>query len=148
MIYRNLGSLGLVLRSCGLGKQDIRSLSFLCPFYFCFVFFPLPSFHPFLSCFLKKLRSWNTSSHLWFNCPRLFVAGSELQESAELRKRKKKTQNSRCCRLLRRQRAGPAVWLRRESIYILGMPRSWLGLSCTVLCEHGQWKVWSPGQKV
>lgn len=56
MIYRNLGSLGLVLRNCGLGKQDIRSLSFLCPFYFCFVFFP------------PSLLSIPFSPAFWKNC--------------------------------------------------------------------------------
>lgn len=38
MIYRNSGSLGLLLWSCGLGKRDNRSLSFLCPSVFTLFF--------------------------------------------------------------------------------------------------------------
>lgn len=113
----------------------------------------------FLFCFFSpSLLSIPFSTAFWKNCGleiRLptfdltalgsLLRGPSCRSQQNCEKEKK---NSRCCRLLCRQRAGPAVWLRRESIYILGMPRSWLGLSCTVLCEHGQWKVWSPGQKV
>lgn len=69
MVYRNSGSLGSVLWSCGLGKRDIRSLSFLCPSVFIFFFSP-PSCS--LTLWSGKAR---LSSHLWFSVSPLFVGG-------------------------------------------------------------------------
>lgn len=51
MVYWNSWSLGLVLWSCGLGKRDISSLSFLYPSVF-ILFSPTPLILSFLSCSL------------------------------------------------------------------------------------------------
>lgn len=138
MVYRNSGSLGLVLWSCGLGKRDNGSLSLLYPSVF-ILFFPRLSFPFSLALSLYQTVVWKgLSSHFWCRFSSLFVGGP-------------------CCRSQRNCRKA----LHQAVFCVVGGGRDLLSdsnrkafisstchdpgtaLRAQFLYEHGQWKVWS-----
>lgn len=120
-----LGTLKLWFRKTG-HQESFLSL----PLCFCFVF---PPFFPFLSLSLSiSIKLW--SGKAWLPTFDLVVLCSLLGGGGECGCcwSQQNCEKPQCCRPLRRQREGPAIWLRRESIYILNMPWSWHGLSSTI----------------
>lgn len=122
MVYRSSGSFGLVFWSCGLGKLDIKSLSFLCPSVFIFFFslFPFPSL---LLSRSSKLWSSHLLIYFFFNVCR--QGGMSCWSQQNCRKALYVSLSSVF-------REGTAIWLKQESIYILDMSWSWHSLLCTI----------------
>ena len=135
MVYRTSGSFGPLLGSCGLGKCEIRSLSFLCPFFFVLLFFC----NSFLSRYLSNcgLERHVFPSLIWS----LFLGGLRLPESAEKWKTSMQlpalqAEGGNCC--------PPQMWKRLIPRHAMVLARP---LQHHFLCEHDQWKVWSPWQR-